>query len=287
MDSVKTISFFFFSCLSNYWMSAPEEDFSSLSIADKLQHKSWKARLQACEELTKLLHATTEDADFDTYEPFLKKLAVEPNAVAQEAGLSAILEYVANAPHASSTRETVIPALVEKCLGATKAGTKQKATDIILLYAEIDTPDPVLEFVVPGLQAKQPKLVTQTVIVIKELVRQFGAKKVSPKPILKLLPKLFGHTDKNVRAEASALTIELYRWIGQPMMASLSDLKPVQLKELEEAFSKLPAEKPKPERLIRAEQNEEMDVDEGDAFDFADPVDITAKLPSQFNELIV
>lgn len=38
----------------------------------------------------------------------------------------------------------MIPALVEKCLGATKAGTKQKATDIILLYAEIDTPEPVL-----------------------------------------------------------------------------------------------------------------------------------------------
>lgn len=43
-----------------------------------------------------------------------------------------------------STRETIITALVEKCLGATKAGTKQKATDIILLYAEIDTPEPVL-----------------------------------------------------------------------------------------------------------------------------------------------
>ena len=33
--------------------------------------------------------------------------------------------------------------------------------------------------------------------------------------------------------------------------------------------------------------DEEMEVDETDAFDFADPVDITAKLPSNFNELIV
>jgi cytoskeleton-associated protein 5 len=71
---------------------------------------------------------------------------------------------------------------------------------------------------------------------------------------LKLLPKLFGHTDKNVRAEAFSLTVETYRWVGQAMMTSLSDLKPVQLKELEEAFQKLPAEKPTPERLIRAEQ---------------------------------
>lgn len=106
----------------------------------------------------------------------------------------------------------------------------------------------------PGLNAKQPKLVTQTVVVLKELVRQFGIKKVNPKPILKVIPKLFGHTDKNVRAEASALTVELYRWIGQPLMPSISTLKPVQIKELEEAFSKLPAEKPTPERLIRSEQ---------------------------------
>lgn len=44
----------------------------------------------------------------------------------------------------SSSRETVVPALVEKCLGAMKAGTKQKATDVILLYAEIDVADPVV-----------------------------------------------------------------------------------------------------------------------------------------------
>lgn len=106
----------------------------------------------------------------------------------------------------------------------------------------------------PGLNAKQPKLVTQTVIVLKELVRQFGIKKVNPKPILKVVPKMFGHTDKNVRAEANALTVELYRWIGQPLMPSISTLKPVQIKELEEVFSKLPAEKPTPERLIRSEQ---------------------------------
>ena len=110
------------------------------------------------------------------------------------------------------------------------------------------------EFVVPGINAKQPKLVTQTVIVLKELVKQFGTKKVGPKPIIKILPKLFGHADKNVRAEVFALTVELYRWIGQPMIASLSTLKPVQIKELEEAFAKLPADKPKPERFIRSEQ---------------------------------
>lgn len=69
-----------------------------------------------------------------------------------------------------------------------------------------------------------------------------------------------------MRAEASALTVELYRWIGAPMMTSLSDaLKPVQVKELEEAFAKLPAEKPTPERLIRSEQAVEAEEEEQQA----------------------
>ena len=46
--------------------------------------------------------------------------------------------------HLFSTREQVIQSLVEKCFGAARAGTKQKATDIVLLYAEIDQPDGVI-----------------------------------------------------------------------------------------------------------------------------------------------
>ncbi|KAG1437952.1 hypothetical protein G6F56_012853 [Rhizopus delemar] len=148
-----------------------EEDFSSLSTVDKLQHKSWKARVSAYEELNQLFRKTLEDSDFYTYESFLKKMVTDANAVAQEAALTAILEYVSNAPNASNSREEVIPSLVEKCFGAAKAGTKQKATDIVLLYAEVDQPDGVIEFVIPGTSAKQPKVVTQTVITLKELVR--------------------------------------------------------------------------------------------------------------------
>ncbi|KAF7730601.1 Microtubule-associated protein, microtubule dynamics during spindle orientation [Apophysomyces ossiformis] len=289
-------------------MDDGQEDFKSLPLLDRLQHKLWKARVSAYEELKGIFDKTDNDSDFYTYEPHLKKITTDANAVAQEAGLNAVYAYVDNAPNASSSRETVVPALVEKCLGAPKAGTKQKATDIILLYAEIDTPDPVVELVLPGLGAKQPKLVTQVVVVLKEFVRQFGIKKVNPKPILKTLPKIFGHTDKNVRAEASALTIELYRWLGPALNQQLSGLKPVQIKELEEAFSKLPAEKPSPERLIRSEQEaaaaaaaNEVEMDEAteaaddaqpmeeeaiDPYDLADPVDITSKLPGDFYELL-
>ncbi|KAI9254442.1 armadillo-type protein [Phascolomyces articulosus] len=291
-------------------MDSGGEDFQSLPVTDRLQHKLWKARVSAYEEITSLLRKTDNDSDFYTYESYLKKIATDANAVAQEAGLNVIYEFVNNAPNASSTRETVVPAIVEKCLGATKVGTKQKATNILLLYAEIDVADPVVELVVPGINAKQPKLVTQTVIVLKEFVKQYGIKTVNPKPLLKIIPKLFGHTDKNVRAETSALTVELYRWLGPAINPYLSDLKPVQQKDLEDAFSKLPKDKATPERLLRSEQAaaaeaaaaaEEVDMDEGqddgeggdamdedpiDPYDLADPVDISSKLPGNFFDLL-
>lgn len=35
-----------------------------------------------------------------------------------------------------STREAVLPAVTEKCLGSTRAGTKKAALELVLLYAE-------------------------------------------------------------------------------------------------------------------------------------------------------
>lgn len=43
-----------------------------------------------------------EDSDFYTYQSYLKKMVTDANAIAQEAALTAILEYVSNAPNASS-----------------------------------------------------------------------------------------------------------------------------------------------------------------------------------------
>lgn len=56
------------------------------------------------------------------------------------------------------------------------------------------------------------------------------------------------------------MTTELYRWVGAALSPSLSDLKPVQIKELEEAFGKLPSERPTPERLLRSEQQKAAEM---------------------------
>jgi cytoskeleton-associated protein 5 len=91
---------------------------------------------------------------------------------------------------------------------------------------------------------------------------------------LKALPKIFAHADKNVRLEGTHLAHTLYQYIGPAIDPWLSEFKPVQVKELQEAFEGM--EKAgqgkgtlKSERLTREHQREaEMAgdaADEGEA----------------------
>ena len=147
-----------------------------------------------------------------------------------------------------------------------------------------------------------PKLVAATVQALIQIYQAFGARTVDPKPILKVLPKLFGHADKNVRAETTTLSVELYKWLKdaiKPMF--FNDLKPSQQKELEDAFEKVKGESPKQIRLLRsqlaaaaaaaemsggdgAEDEEEEPVAEVDAYDLSEPVNVLARLPPTFFE---
>lgn len=81
------------------------------------------------------------------------------------------------------------------------------------------------------------------------------------KPLLKSLTKIFGHSDKNVRAEGTALVTTLYTYLGPALMPLLSDLKPVQMAELQKAFEAMDADgkgvgSGKPTRWTRKVQRE-------------------------------
>ncbi len=128
---------------------------------------------------------------------------------------------------------------------------------------------------------------------------------MDPKPVLKALTKVFGHADKNVRAESQNLAVELYRWLREAMKPMFwGDLKPVQQQDLEGLFEKVKQEpSPKQERLLRsqeaakaksaasgakvAEEVEEEEVDDAvevDAFDLAEPQDVMSKISEDLHE---
>jgi hypothetical protein len=123
---------------------APEEDFSSLSIEDRLAHKNWKARVSAYEQLVKIFQTTADESD-PAFRPYtsdpglLKKIATDANAVAQEKGVECLVAFVKFAGEtAARTREVVIPALVDKCLGSTRAGTRNAAIELALQFVEVE-----------------------------------------------------------------------------------------------------------------------------------------------------
>lgn len=227
--------------------------------------------------------------------------------VAQEAALTALNAFLEfGGPNAGvRTRSHVVPSLVEKCLASTRAGTRGKAIDACAWYVELDTPEPVLEDIFTlGLGHKLPKTIAASAACVTALVRQFGAQTMGPKLLVKQTPRLFAHTDKNVRKEANDLACELYRWLGdgvRPLI--IAELKPIQAKELEAAFDGIRQEgdKPRQPRLLRSQRAaqetfEEQPTGEAeagtsdapgsgtDAYDLADPVDVFAKIPKDFED---
>lgn len=191
---------------------------------------------------------------------------------------------------------------MEKGLPSTRAAAKASALEALLLYVELDVAGPVIEEMLPTLSNKQPKLVAAALAALTALFHNYGCKTADPKPVLKLLPKVFGHADKNVRAEATNLAVEFYRWLREAMKPMFwNDLKPTQQTDLEAQFEKIKAEaSPKQERFLRSQQaamaqssaatggrgeevaDEPEEAGEIDAFDLAEPQNVLAKLRADF-----
>lgn len=230
---------------------------------------------------------------------------LDSNVAAQQEGIIALCAFLKYGGRdcALRTRNHTITPIVEKCLASTRAATKQNAVEALLLYIELDVAGPVVEDVLPGLGSKVPKNVAATLNALTQIVHNYGCKVVDPKPILKVLPKAFGAADKNIRAEATNLTVELYRWLREAMKPLFwGELKPTQQTDLEAQFEKVKAEPPpKQERLLRSQQEaaesapaggeadeeageEPEDGEELDAYSLVEAVDISKKIPPNFTD---
>lgn len=285
------------------WLKLPTEE--------KVVHKAWKARLAGYEEALKLFSTLDEkDGQFVNYLDLLKKFVIDNNAIAQEKALDAVLAFVETAQVAKRNAGEIVGLVISKCLNATRAKTKDRAVDIILMYVEIDKPDVVVEELIKGLDNKQPKIVQGCVQCLRMALEAFGPKVVPLKPIIKMISKLLEDRDKGVRDEGKLLVVEIYKWMGAGLKPQLANLKPVQIQELEAEFEKLPACKPVQTRFMRSQQDLKAKVeaqsaatstngsgepgDDGassaatdiDPYDLLDPVEILSKLPKDFYEQV-
>lgn len=287
---------------------ADEEDYSSLPIAERLVHKLWKVRVSACDDLAKLFKTCPKESpEFTNYTSYFKKMVGDSNIPAQIAALGTLQAYLENAPEeiAVKTRGTVVPVVCEKVLASTRTDARMKGMEILMLYMEIDVPDPVIEKIIPQINHRTPKVVAANISALKEAIECYGTKNINISPILKIIPKIFGHSDKKVREEAFALVTEIYEWIGPSINSFLEPLKPIQVKELHEKFEKCKNVGSKTQkRLLRSQQEiqeQEMDVDMADGddmdgdemedepidiYDIQDPVNVLDKIPKGFYETV-
>lgn len=206
------------------------------------------------------------------------------------------------------TRGLTIGPIAEKGLPCARPAGKASAQEALLLCIELDKADPILEDLLPTLSHKVPKVIAGALAALTIVYHNFGCKIVDPKPTLKALPKVFGHADKNVRAEAQNLTVELYRWLREAIKPLFwADLKPVQQQDLEKLFENVKQEPtPKQERYTRAQQDamaaasgapaggdageenggEEFVEEEAEeeVFDLAEPVNVLPKVPKDLHD---
>jgi chorismate mutase len=285
---------------------AEAEEFAQLPLTEQFVHKNWKARKGGYETATKDFKVAQPSdptlREFILDSGLWKGAVADSNVAAQQEALNAYNAFLdaAGAEGAKKTRASTVQPIVEKGLTG-RPVAKAAALEALLLLIELDKPDPIIEELLPLLSHKLPKIITATLGALKEIYHAYGCKTVEPKSILKLLPKVYGHADKNVRAEAQALTVELYRWLREAMKPLFwGELKPVQQTDLEKQFEPIKDEPmPKQERLLRSQQAakeeaeaadevaEEEEMEEEAAIDLEpefDPVDVLSKIPADFND---
>ncbi|PLW07076.1 hypothetical protein PCANC_25979 [Puccinia coronata f. sp. avenae] len=310
-----------------------DSDWQNLSVQEQLCHKLWKARLAAYESLIKQFQLAEDEhddvfTDWNRDHQWPQKAVMDSNAVAQEKGVLLVSIYIRLAGRAGSRcRSDCITPLVDKSLATnTRKGTREAAIECILGWAmseaDADKAEGIVSAILEGLNSKQPKVVAGAVSALNALISAFGVRVINIKPILKALPQIFAHADKGVREEGRQLVLTIYQFLGAALEPSLSGLKPVQVKELQDSFATLDAEgKGKGtgiptrettgqmrDRLQREAQaalkendptdddddddaahdrqalDEPPDDDDIDPYDLADPIAILDQIPSGFYE---
>lgn len=207
-----------------------EDDFSQLSLDDRISHKSWKARLSAYKDLENIFK---NDESTPTVLEHLKKACGDPHAAAQETGLNAVLCYISL--NKTKTASVIVPILIEKAFNSTRSGTKSVLLDILLMFLE--TGDAVIEPVIPAISHKNPKVIVTALQFLATAIRDFGTGVVQYKLVFKELKGVFEHRDKGVREAGVGVVVEVYKHVGEQGVAGfVGGLKSVQEREVREAF---------------------------------------------------
>ncbi|GAV49827.1 hypothetical protein ZYGR_0R00690 [Zygosaccharomyces rouxii] len=235
-----------------------EEDFTRLPLEQKLDHKLWKARLNGYQELNQNFKGGKGQEHWRRPELFGKYL-MDSNVVAHEQAVISLETFLkeVDVPAKGIDLKTIfeiwIPALAEKGLSSSRATTKEKANECIIVLCSLDRSImQSVELILPFCEKKMPKLVANSLHSLRELIKSFGLTNCNSQQLLPQLlaplAKLAGHADKNVRSETLGLIVEIYKCTGRNKAflqeLLLDQLKPIQQRELDKLFTAADSENP-------------------------------------------
>lgn len=210
----------------------PADDFSKLSINQLLTNANWKARKEGYDKIAHdpKKHRTTF---FDR----MAKAAAESNAAAQESLLEALaaLVPVCDGDERGLLCQAPLQLAIEKGItGRPKAvATAQQFASALVEYGN---PEEVCEALLPAFTHKTPKNRQVAAQLCTKLIGEFGVQHFPMKPILKAMQPLFNDANPQVRKEAASLCSQCYQYLGASIKGFLTDLRDVQLQELEKQF---------------------------------------------------
>eukprot|EP00759_Apiculatamorpha_spiralis_P058787 PhF_6_TR936/c0_g1_i1/m.1670/K16803/CKAP5, XMAP215; cytoskeleton-associated protein 5 len=213
----------------------PQDDFSSVPLNALLQDGNWKARKAGYDRLKTQIESG-EITDTTDFLPMLVGFMKETNVATFEAAIESAYTVLTKVSDKYEAPEAVCLALSERGLvGRPKAA--QVSVSFLSLLVEMGNGIPVIESLMKASTGKAPKLRMGAVQAIVKIVNEFGPFPGIPmKPLLKSVCGLCNDTDGKVRKEALNLCVEFYKFLGDGVKAFLSDLRDVQLAELEKEF---------------------------------------------------
>src|SRR3989338_3728350 len=290
-------------------MASDADDFSQMTLWDRVRSSNWRARVHGFEELAKLFKQSPEEKGgvFKEFAGQMGEFLLDKNASAVLSAMDAASIFFDRAD--ASVSHGVVRAAcgaVVKTAFMGRPVAKGKGVELCRLCVEIEAADEVVAALVDGLGSKTAKLAAICLGVLAELVRDFGTRVIAPRLLVKELPPLFDKTDDGIRKEAQSLAVELYRWgLGPVLSTQLAEIRPAQLKALQARYEEVDAQiqeggKPVATRYIRSqdtafggavvvtsgqgqekvrgggaareEQEEEQEDASADPYFFADPV---------------
>lgn len=222
---------------------ANDEEFEG-TLAERLVHKSWKARQAATAELQTLFDEAADGAApcFSEYAGHLPKLLSDSNISVLEKAVAAAISYVDKAVDAAQITTSIAKPLAEKCLGASRVAIRSASETLALLLIEVDQvhSTAVLDALAAGSANRLAKVARPSLVCMQKALAAFGASALSVSVIAQALPPIFSNAkDRKVRQEAVKTAVELYRWMGDALMPLLDEVRESQKKELEAEFEKL------------------------------------------------